>query len=142
MTKTQSQHPIRIFGVSTILTIMLGVMVAYFDGLAGIWLFTILVILEVTFSFDNAVINSKVLATLSPFWQKIFLTVGIFVAVFLVRFLLPIFIVMIAGDSDFMKVVHLAFYEPKEYAELLERGAPMINAFGGTFLLMIGLQRQ
>ena len=50
--------------------------------------------LEVTFSFDNAVINSKVLASMSQVWQKVFLTVGIFVAVFVVRFVLPIIIVI------------------------------------------------
>ena len=56
-------------------------------GLGGLWLFAILVVLEVTFSFDNAVINSKVLAGMSSAWQKAFLTVGIFVAVFVVRFI-------------------------------------------------------
>ena len=45
-------------------------------GVSGLWLFTILVVLEVTFSFDNAVINSKVLAGMSQVWQKVFLTAG------------------------------------------------------------------
>ena len=80
-----SHHPFRIFWFSVLLTMALGGLIFTQMGLNGLWLFAILVILEVTFSFDNAVINSKVLAGMSQVWQKIFLTVGIFVAVFVVR---------------------------------------------------------
>lgn len=132
-------HPFRIFWFSALITILLGLFVIGQLGLAAIWIFCILVILEVTFSFDNAVINSKVLVTMSPFWQKIFLTVGIFIAVFVVRFLLPIVIVMIASTSGFSEVVDLALNNPDDYSQLLHEAAPMIEAFGGTFLLMIGL---
>ena len=45
----------------------------------------ILGIMEVSLSFDNAVVNASVLKTWSEFWQKIFLTVGIVVAVFGMR---------------------------------------------------------
>lgn len=105
----------------------------------ALWLFAILVILEVTFSFDNAVINSKILAKLSPFWQKLFLTVGIFFAVFVVRFILPIFIVMLSSGNGFSQVIDLALNKPVEYAETLHAAAPLIDAFGGTFLVMIGI---
>lgn len=132
-------HPIRIFAISSILTLALGLGVLWSEGLGGLWLFVILVVLEVTFSFDNAVVNSKVLATMSEFWQKIFLTVGIFIAVFVVRFLLPIVIVMIAAGTSFMDIVDLALNRPDEYSELLHDAAPMIDAFGGAFLMMIGV---
>ena len=132
-------HPFRIFWFSALITAALGLFVAGQLGVEGVWLFCILVILEVTFSFDNAVINSKVLVTMSPFWQKMFLTVGIFIAVFVVRFLLPIVIVMVAASTGFSDVVDLALSEPAKYSQLLHEAAPMIEAFGGTFLLMIGL---
>lgn len=134
-----SHHPLRIFAISSILTLALGVFVLWSEGFGGLWLFAILVVLEVTFSFDNAVVNSKVLATMSEFWQKIFLTVGIFIAVFVVRFLLPIIIVMIAAGTGFMEVVDLAFNRPDEYSRVLHEAAPMIDAFGGAFLMMIGV---
>ena len=105
----------------------------------GLWLFTILVILEVTFSFDNAVINSRVLIRMSPFWQKLFLTVGIFIAVFVVRFLLPIFIVMLTSGHGFIEVIQMALNNPKAYGDTLHHAAPTIDAFGGTFLMMIGI---
>ena len=132
-------HPLRIFWLSGLLTLMLGGVVAYYTGPAGLWLFAILVILEVTFSFDNAVINSKVLARMSPWWQKIFLTVGIFIAVFVVRFLLLFFIVMIAAKLGFTEVINLALNDPDKYGETLKKAAPMIDAFGGAFLIMIGV---
>jgi uncharacterized protein len=137
--KLHNHHPLRIFAISSILTVALGIGVLLSEGLGGLWLFVILVILEVTFSFDNAVVNSKVLATMSDFWQKIFLTVGIFIAVFVVRFLLPIVIVMIAAGTGFMEVVDLAFNQPDEYSRVLHEAAPMIDAFGGAFLMMIGV---
>jgi hypothetical protein len=108
-------------------------------GIVGLWLFAILVVLEVTFSFDNAVINSRVLVRMSPFWQKLFLTVGIFIAVFVVRFLLPIFIVMLTSGHSFSDVVHLALNDPEAYGKTLHHAAPTIDAFGGTFLAMIGI---
>ena len=140
MTKTlHATHPLRIFWISTLVTIMLGGFVFANVGGVGLWLFAILVLLEVTFSFDNAVINSKVLATMSPFWQKLFLTVGIFIAVFLVRFLLPIVIVMVAAGLDFSTVLQLALHNPDQYGKTLKEAAPMIDAFGGAFLIMIGI---
>lgn len=133
-------HPLRIFAFSGLISIILAIIVfIYGGGLAALWLFVVLAILEVTFSFDNAVINSKILARLSPLWQKLFLTVGIFIAVFVVRFALPIFIVQLATGIGFGDVITMALNRPEEYGEHLHHAAPIIDAFGGTFLLMLGL---
>lgn len=98
-----------------------------------------LTVLEVTFSFDNAVVNSKLLVRMSPFWQAFFLTVGIFVAVFLVRFALPILIVQITTGNTFVGVVDMALNDSEHYGHELEKAGPLIDAFGGTFLAMIGV---
>ena len=135
----KTQHPLRFFSITALLTAILGIWVVAHAGLAGVWLYAILVVLEVTFSFDNAVINSKVLSRMSEFWQKLFLTVGIFFAVFVVRFVLPIFIVMLSSGHGFGSVLDMALHEPKEYGHTLHQAAPLIDAFGGTFLLMIGI---
>ncbi|MGO3701697.1 MAG: DUF475 domain-containing protein [Candidatus Saccharimonadales bacterium] len=132
-----NNHPLRIFWFAALLTVGIGTWVGFIEGLNGLWIFAILLVLELTFSFDNAVVNSKVLATMSEFWQKIFLTVGIFIAVFVVRFILPIVIVMIAAGRGFMEVIDLALNRPEEYGEVLHHASPMIDAFGGAFLLMI-----
>lgn len=137
--KKPTTSPIRIFAISTLLTIALGVWVTASGGITELWLFLVLVLLEVTFSFDNAVVNSKILERMSQFWQTLFLTVGIFFAVFVVRFLLPIVIVMLSSGHGFMSVVDMALNKPAEYGETLHDAAPVINAFGGTFLMMIGI---
>lgn len=134
-----SAHPFRIFAISGLLTAALGVWMFTYGGFGLLWLYIILVLLEVTFSFDNAVINSRILIRLSPLWQTLFLTVGIFFAVFVVRFLFPILIVMLSTGLSGGHVIDLALNHPDEYAHELERAGPSIEAFGGTFLLMIGL---
>ena len=134
-----STHPFRIFWLSGLLTVALGSWMFAHGGMVSLWLFTILVILEVTFSFDNAVINSRILVRMSPFWQKLFLTVGIFIAVFVVRFLVPIVIVMLTSGHGFSDVIGLALHNPVEYGETLHKAAPTIDAFGGTFLVMLGI---
>lgn len=139
MSSLHSAHPLRIFWVSGVLTLITAALVSWHIGLAALWVFIILVVLEVTFSFDNAVINSKVLMRLSPLWQTLFLTVGIFLAVFVVRFILPVVIVMISSQHDFMAVINMALHDQHAYSQTLHQAEPMINAFGGTFLLMIGV---
>ena len=134
-----SSHPLRIFWLSGLITLALGIWMLTHGGLVALWLFAILVVLEVTFSFDNAVINSRVLVRMSPFWQKLFLTVGIFIAVFVVRFLVPIIIVMLTSGLGFMEVVNLALNDAENYGKTLHNAAPTIDAFGGTFLIMIGI---
>ena len=40
----------------------------------ALWLLLVLGILEVSLSFDNAVVNASVLRTMTPFWQRMFLS--------------------------------------------------------------------
>ena len=95
--------------------------------------------IEITFSFDNAVLNSQVLAGMSRIWRTLFLTLGIAVAVFGVRAILPVVLVSWASDSSLSQVLDQALHHPDVYAEELKSGYPIIAAFGGVFLLMVGL---
>jgi len=139
MTRFHANHPLRIFWLSGLLTLITGLLVWQYLGFEGLWIFAILVVLEITFSFDNAVINSKILARMSPLWQQLFLTVGIVLAVFVVRFILPVVIVMISSQQSFTGVINMALNDEVQYTATLHEAAPMINAFGGTFLMMIGI---
>lgn len=130
---------LRIYWFAASATLLIWIFVGWELGLAALFTTVVLTLLETTFSADNAVVNSKVLVTMSPFWQKLFMTVGIFIAVFVVRFALPILIVMATAGLGFSEVLDLALNHPEEYAHELEESAPVINAFGGTFLLMIAL---
>jgi hypothetical protein len=99
----------------------------------------ILAILEVSLSFDNAVVNATVLQKMNPYWQRIFLTVGILIAVFGMRLLFPLIVVTIAGHISPIHALDLALHHPHQYALKLTQAHPAIGAFGGIFLLMIFL---
>ena len=99
----------------------------------------ILAALEMTFSFDNAIVNAKILAKMSYFWQQLFMTVGIIIAVFGVRLILPILIVSISAGLGFSEVINMSLNNPDEYYHYLEMAHPSIAAFGGIFLLALFL---
>jgi uncharacterized protein len=109
-------------------------------GFNAFLLVLILSILEVTLSFDNAVVNAKVLERMSPVWQRRFLTWGIAIAVFGTRFVLPILIVSIAVWASPWFITTLAFTDPAEYGRLLDSVHGSITAFGGVFLMMVSLK--
>jgi hypothetical protein len=99
----------------------------------------ILAILEISLSFDNAVVNATVLAKMDAHWQRIFLTVGVLIAVFGMRLLFPLIVVTIAGHISPVHAIDLALHDPHQYAIKLTQAHPAIGAFGGIFLLMIFL---
>jgi len=99
----------------------------------------ILAVLEISLSFDNAVVNATVLQKMNPYWQRIFLTVGVLIAVFGMRLLFPLIVVTIAGHISPGHAIDLALHHPHEYAAKLTQAHPAIGAFGGIFLLMIFL---
>ena len=83
----------RTFGWSFLFTIV-GVLGAlWYGGIEGVALASILIVLEISLSFDNAVVNAKVLERMSEFWRKMFLTVGILIAVFGMRLIFPFLLV-------------------------------------------------
>jgi uncharacterized protein len=119
---------------------IIGIAAAGFIGgaqIAGI--VAILAILEISLSFDNAVVNATVLQRMNPYWQRIFLTVGILIAVFGMRLLFPLIVVTIAGHISPISALNLALNHPHVYAVKLTQAHPAIGAFGGIFLLMIFL---
>lgn len=100
----------------------------------------ILGVLEVSLSFDNAVVNAAVLETMDEVWQKRFLTWGIMIAVFGMRIVFPVVIVSIIAWVDPISVVKIALTNPDKYAEYLTSSHSAISAFGGMFLLMVFLK--
>jgi hypothetical protein len=119
---------------------IIGIVVAGILGgpsIAGV--VAILAILEVSLSFDNAVVNATVLQRMNPYWQRIFLTVGILIAVFGMRLIFPLIVVTIAGHVSPVQALDLALHHPHQYAAKLVEAHPAIGAFGGIFLFMIFL---
>ncbi|KND50080.1 MAG: hypothetical protein AB203_03780 [Parcubacteria bacterium C7867-008] len=131
---------IRAFALPVIVSIAILAGVFWWGGPEAFFIATLLVILEVTLSFDNAVVNAKILANMDEKWQKRFLTWGILVAVFGTRFVLPILIVSASVGASPWMIAQLAAFNPNEYGHLLEGARHAISAFGGIFLLMVSLK--
>jgi hypothetical protein len=111
----------------------------YLQGAATAGIVLVLAVLEVSLSFDNAVVNATILQRMNEQWQKIFLTVGILIAVVGMRFVFPIAIVAVTSKLNPSKVIEMALNAPDDYAAALTAAHPAIAAFGGVFLLMIAL---
>jgi uncharacterized protein len=135
---------VRTFGWSIGVTIASLIVAFLYGGWTAFALCLILGILEVSLSFDNAVVNAKILERMSDFWQKIFLTIGIAIAVFGMRLVFPLLIVAITADLGPFEAIGLAMEkgdpeEPGSYGYILNEAHPQIAAFGGMFLLMLFL---
>ena len=125
---------------ASIFITLLGLCAAFlWGGIQALALTLILCVLEISLSFDNAVLNSSVLQKMDALWRHRFLTWGILIAVFGVRFLLPIIIVGFVTHLSLVDVFFLAIQKPSEYAKLLEATKTTISSFGGIFLLLVFL---
>ncbi len=107
--------------------------------LTALTITAILAVMEVSLSFDNAVVNASVLRGWDHFWKMIFLTVGILIAVFGMRLVFPVVIVAVTADMGMIEVAKLALNDPKTYSERLMAHHAEIAAFGGAFLLLVFL---
>jgi hypothetical protein len=108
-------------------------------ALTALGIAVILAVMEVSLSFDNAVVNASVLKTWDAFWKKLFLGVGIIIAVFGMRLLFPLVIVAVAADISLAEVWTLALNDPKAYSTHLTNHHAEVAAFGGAFLLLVFL---
>lgn len=108
-------------------------------GFAALFIVCILAILEVSLSFDNAVVNAMKLEKMEEIWHKRFLTWGIAIAVFGMRFLFPLMVVSIFAHKKILNVLDMALNNSQQYAFYLQETHASISAFGGLFLLMLFL---
>jgi uncharacterized protein len=135
---------LRIFGVSVVVAVLGLLAGALYGGATALLLTAVLIVLEVSISFDNAVVNATILQRMSRFWQQIFLTVGVVIAVFGMRLVFPLAIVGLTASLGPLEAVRLALEKgdpdtPGTYGYLLHEAHPAIAAFGGMFLLMLFL---
>ncbi len=118
----------------------MGIVAAYFlGGIAAVYITFLLIILEISLSFDNAVVNAKVLETMEPIWQKRFILFGIPIAVFGMRLVFPLAIVSVASGMGLLETLDVAMHQPQQYESILKTTQSSIFAFGGAFLLMVFL---
>ena len=109
-------------------------------ALSVTFIVAVLAILEVSLSFDNAVVNAVVLKKMTPVWRRRFITWGIAIAVFGMRIVFPLLIVAIIVHIDPFSALMMAATDPDRYSQVLTSAHISVSAFGGAFLAMVGLK--
>jgi len=140
---------IRFYGFSLVFTLIclaLGVWYGWENtGAIGgtlslLWIVVVLSVLEISLSFDNAVVNASVLKEMDEVWQQRFLTWGIAFAVFGMRIVFPVAIVAIAAGIGPFEAISLSLNDPEQYERLVGSAHIGIAGFGGAFLAMVGMK--
>jgi hypothetical protein len=140
----------RIFGISLLITVAALAAGYAHGGPNALFVLLVLAVLEVSLSFDNAIINAAILQRMSRFWRQMFLTIGILIAVFGMRLFFPLLIVWATAGLGPVRAFELALNPPPHgaqefpdgspsYEKLITAAHPQIAAFGGIFLLMLFL---
>jgi uncharacterized protein len=107
---------------------------------SALFITAILAVLEISLSFDNAIVNAVTLKKMTPLWQKRFLTWGMLIAVFGMRLVFPLAIVSFATGLNPWAALLLALNSPDRYAEIMHSVHANVAAFGGCFLLLVALE--
>jgi hypothetical protein len=108
--------------------------------LTTLFIVAVLGVLEVSLSFDNAVVNATVLEHMDQVWRRRFLTWGIAIAVFGMRIVFPVVIVAVIAQIGPITTLVMAATDPEEYSRILTSAHVAVAAFGGAFLAMVGLK--
>ena len=109
-------------------------------ALSTVFIVVILATLEVSLSFDNAVVNAAVLKTMTPVWRRRFITWGIAIAVFGMRIVFPLVIVAVIARIGPLSALLMAATDPEDYSRVLTSANISVSAFGGAFLAMVGFR--
>lgn len=131
--------------ISTVIGLLLGAWLGWettgtLSGMFTVFFIcAVLAVLEISLSFDNAIVNANKLKDMTPAWQHRFLTWGIIIAVFGMRIVFPLLIVVIAAHVGPIDALIMAAARPAEYARIMQEAHLPIAAFGGTFLMMVAL---
>ena len=130
----------RFFYFSFFITIVGLGLAWWLGGLQAAYICALLAILEISLSFDNAVINAKTLEDMDEKWRNRFIVWGIPIAVFGMRFAFPIIIVAAVAQLGIIETLMLAINDVQSYHEHLNAHKNEIYIFGGAFLLMVALE--
>jgi len=106
-------------------------------GVAFFFTALMLGVLETSLSFDNAVVNARILITMTPFWRKMYLYFGMVISVFGMRIFFPLAIVWTVSSLPFGEVLSMTWQNPRHFQDILVEQHVMIAGFGGAFLWMV-----
>lgn len=110
------------------------------QALGIVFIMGVLGVLEVSLSFDNAIVNAKTLEKMSPEWQHRFITWGMVIAVFGMRIVFPVLIVAVVSGLSMVDATLLAINDHVKYSEILQSSHSLIAGFGGAFLFLVAFE--
>jgi hypothetical protein len=97
-----------------------------------------LILFETISSIDNAVINAEVLSTMSQRARRWFLIYGLFIAVFVVRGMLPWLIVWATNPAlGPVNAFTATFSDNPDIERAIEESSPFLLVGGGIFLIFL-----
>lgn len=132
------QNTLKYFTGSFVFTVVVSALAFIFLGGWPALLTTLLLaVLEVSLSFDNAVVNATVIKDMDEKWRHRFITWGMAIAVFGMRMVFPLLIVAIIADINMLEALNLAMFKPDDYATALTSAHLQVAGFGGAFLMMV-----
>ena len=100
----------------------------------------LLSVLEISLSFDNAIVNARILQRMDAVWRRRFMTWGIAIAVFGMRVVFPLALVGVAARLWPWQALMLAINEPARYADAILAAHEEVSVFGGAFLIAVALR--
>lgn len=127
-------------GSAIFAAVMFAGLYALTGNVQDLWGALVLTIVEIAVSFDNAVVNAAKMERMNAFWRKMFLTVGMLIAVGLMRLYFPVQIVSIVGDIGLIEAFDVAVSDPNRFAAILTSSHNTVAGFGGAFLMMVFLK--
>ena len=110
------------------------------QALGIVFIMGVLGVLEVSLSFDNAIVNAKVIETMDDKWRHRFMTWGMAIAVFGMRLVFPVLIVSIVSGLGMWDATLLAVNDHVKYSEILASSHILIAGFGGAFLFLVAFE--
>ena len=127
-------------GSFLLMAIVFGALYMYTGSAQDLMSAVTLTIVEIAVSFDNAIVNASKLNSMNAFWRKMFLTIGMLIAVGFMRVYFPIQIVSVVGDIPLLSALDLAFTDQNQFAQILTSAHVLVAGFGGAFLMMVFME--
>lgn len=134
-------NTLQLFGIpSAIAFIVFGYLYYRTGSWLYVWQAFNLSLIEVSMSFDNAVVNEQKLRQMTPVWQQLFFWLGIPIAVVGMRFIIPLEIVSRIEGISLHDAYSLAVNAPEKFSASLKTAHAAIAGFGGAFLMLTALE--
>lgn len=127
--------------IVTIIGVILATLIEQNNKVNALIMVSTVIILEISLSADNVIINAKILSKMSDIWQKLFIWLGLPIAILGMRIIFPILLVSINSKISFFNTIELIMYNNEIYYDSFKTAdLTALFSFGSAFLMMVSLK--